>query len=134
MKEQTLEEKVQTEVKKRSAFDKIFSKIIIPVGVLSVAYLVNVHVCEKKYVSSMNQRNKTPAYQEFVKIDAEMKNLIIIDKDYNMYLSEKGKKDIEKRLKAIQERKEQLIPEIKPYEEQAEKWINRGLNPLEYFK
>ena len=133
MAEQKLEEKIQI-VKKKSTFDKIMSKALIPLAVVSVAYLVNVHVCEKKYDYYMNQRNKTPAYQEFVKIDDEMNNLTIMRKDYNIYLSEEGKKAIDRRIVEIKEQKKQLIPEIKPYEEKANEWIQRGLNPLEYFK
>lgn len=121
-------------IKKKSTFDKVMSRALIPLAIISVGYLVNVHVCERKYDYYMNQRNNTPAYQEFVKISKEMKDLTIIEKDYNIYLSNEGKKAIEQRIVVLTEKKKQLIPEIKPYEEKADKWIQRGLNPLEYLK
>ncbi len=132
---ENLENKTQeTTKKKQSLFDKIVSKTIIPIAILGVGYLVNTSVCSRMYDHYINQRNKTPAYQEFVKVSKEMKDLGIINKDYNTYLSEEGKKAIEQRITVLTEKKGQLIPEIKPYEEKADKWIQRGLNPLEYLK
>ena len=132
--ENKTEETVQVKLKKKSTFDKIMSKTIIPLAIVSVGYLVNVHVCSRMFDRYINQRNNTPAYQELVKVSQEMKDLTIIDKDYNTYLSNEGKKAIEQRIVVLTEKKGQLILEIKPYEEKADKWIQRGLNPLEYLK
>lgn len=134
---ENLENKTQETVqliKKKSTFDKFMSKAIIPLAIVSVGYLANVHVCSRMHDRYINQRNKTPAYQELVKISQEMKDLTIIDKDYKVYLSNEGKKAIEQRMVVLTEKKKQLIPEVKPYEEKADKWIQRGLNPLEYLK
>ncbi|MDP2907428.1 MAG: hypothetical protein Q8O03_05810 [Nanoarchaeota archaeon] len=132
---ENLENKTQeTTKKKQSLFDKIMSKTIIPLAIISVGYLAHTHVCSRMYDHYINQRNNTPAYQELVKISQEMKDLTSIDKNYNTYLSEEGKKAIEQRITVLTEKKGQLIPEIKPYEEKADKWIQRGLNPLEYLK
>jgi hypothetical protein len=132
---ENLENKTKETIKKkRSVFDKIVSKALIPLAIVSVGYLVNTSVCSHMRNYYVDQMSKTPAYQEFVKVNNEMNNLDIVNKNYNAYLSEEGKKAIEQRVIVLTEKKEQLIPELKPYEEKANEWVQRAQNPLEYFK
>jgi len=134
MEEQKQEETANVKAKKKSLMDKIISNSIIPLAILSVGYLVNTSVCAHMRDYHFNQMSKTPAYQEFVKVSKEVDDLNIINKTYSSYLSEEGKKALEQRVAVLTEKKNQLIPELEPYEEKANKWVQRGVNPLEYFK
>lgn len=130
-----LENKTQETIKKKqSVLDKIVNKSILPLAILSVAYLVHLNVCNTEAEYYFNQLNKTHAYQEFVKAKEEITDLNKMTKDYSTYLSKEGKQAIEKRVVTLTEKNKQLSKEIRPYAEKIDQWGKRRVNPLEYFK
>lgn len=111
------------------------TKILMAVGIyLSTMYVFNAAFCISQAHRYIQKKEKTSAYKEYKQIIPEINYHQKPLQEYHMFLSEDGKKYLEKRVQTLTEKKSTLEKTIKPYDEQKNKWVDRAKNPLNYIK
>ncbi len=111
------------------------TKILMAVGIyLSTMYGFNAAFCMSQAHRYSLQKEKTSAYKEYKQLVPEISYHQTPLQEYKSFLSEDGKKYLEKRVQTLTEKKSVLEKEIKPYDEQKKKWVDRAKNPLNYIK
>ncbi len=111
------------------------TKILMAVGIyLATMYGFNAAFCIYQSQRYSQQMKKTAAYKEYKKLIPEINYHQKPLQEYQSFLSEYGKQYLEKRVQALTEKKYVLEKEIKPYDENKKKWLDRAKNPLNYIK
>ncbi|MDP2907427.1 MAG: hypothetical protein Q8O03_05805 [Nanoarchaeota archaeon] len=111
------------------------TKILMAVGIyLATMYGFNAAFCMSQAQRYSRQKEKTSAYMEYKQIIPEINYHQKPLQEYKSFLSEDGKKYLEKKVQALTEKKSALEKKIKPYDENKKKWVNRAKNPLNYIK
>lgn len=105
----------------------------ITFGVL-LAYTLNGVFTFHKAVQCANQKWATPAGQEYQQILPELEHYKKLSEVNPAFLSEEGKKHFKEVVITLTDKKAKLEEELKPYDKEQEKWLYRGINPLNYLK